>query len=138
MLILKSVWIIFDAAFSAYKLVLHLSATWILFIASSLLHYLPAVLCTNDGWFMLLFLGYYFALHYAIKQYLLPMGPRIVRKLFFLHFQILFCSFFHILFLFPFCAWNFLTVVYFAHLTYPVRILAANTNAVYETSSFTF
>ena len=77
-------------------------------------------------------------LRYVIKQHLLPKAPSIVRKLFSLHFQILFCSFLHIIFILPFCVWNFLAVVYFVHLTYPIRTLAANTNAVYGTSYFTF
>ena len=88
MLILKSVWIIFDAAFSAYKLVLHLSATWILFIASSLLHYLPAVLCTNDGWFMLLFLGCYFVeTTLCSKAISFPHGSTYCAEAFFLAFS---------------------------------------------------
>ena len=35
-------------------------ASWDLLNYSRLLHYFPAVLCTNDGRFMLLFLSYYF------------------------------------------------------------------------------
>ena len=139
LLILQSAVVIFDPAFSTYKLVLHLMTWWALLDYSYLLHYFPAVLCTNDGWFMLLFLSYYFVgSALCNKATPSPQGSTYCAEAAFLAYSDTSCPFLHILFIFHFCAWNFFAVNTFAFLTYPIRTLATNTNAVYGTSTFTF
>ena len=88
---------------------------------------------------MLLCLSYYFVeAALCNKAAPSPQGSKYCGDAVFLVFSDSFLFFTSHNFYLPFCAWNFLAVVYFAHLTYAIRTLTANTNVVYGTSSFTF
>ena len=109
MLILQRFGVILDPAFSTYKLVLYQMTSWALLNCSYLLHYFPAVLCINDGWFMLLFLSYYFVgTALCNKATPSPQGSTYCAEAAFLAFSDTSCPFLHIPFIFIFAHGTFL------------------------------